>query len=110
MLENFTSVKDLSGALLGSLPPNDFARLAPDGTKAYVFDDSVAPGKIEIYDLTATPFAKTGEVALLNRIIDPAMSLHTYPNQAYWISGTVTADGAALILSGTERIVVVPLP
>jgi hypothetical protein len=110
VLENFVSVKDRSGQLLGSLPANPFAKLALDGTKAYVFNQTVAPGKIEIYDLTATPYVKAGEVVLPVRIIDPATQLFTYPSQPYDISAVISPDNKAMFLSGTESIVVVPLP
>ncbi len=111
ILENFSIVRDRTGVQLSpALPYPSFSRIARDGTKAYLFQKSPAPGKVEIYDLTVSPYAKTGEVALTSRVISPTADLYTYPNGLYLLSGLVTPDGRSLIISGDEGIAIVPLP
>jgi hypothetical protein len=110
VLESFVSVKNRSGNLLGSLPFNNFARFSPDTTRAYAWDETVAPGKLNIYDLTVTPYAKSGEVALPSRIADPTYAPVIYPRTPWWVSGALSPDGKAMFLAGPERIVVVTLP
>jgi hypothetical protein len=95
-------VRDGSLALLGSLPTatTQNAVLAPDGLRAYAYDDNV--NAVRVYDLAATP------VAGIYPEIAPAITLTNDPNGASQM--TISPDGGTLFIGGLDRVVVVPLP
>ncbi len=100
-----TAVYDTNLTQLGNIPTSGASVVSPDATRAYAFSNTNGPA-LEIYDLTAAlgsganyPLIKT--VPLAN---DPGSSY------IYGVQLAVSSDGKTLFISGSDSILVVPLP
>ncbi|WP_293389428.1 hypothetical protein [Nevskia sp.] len=100
-----TSVYSAGLILLGNIPTTGSSVVSPDGTRAYAFANA-SGSTLEIYDLTA-PLAAGANYPLLRSIAladDPGST--SLPGVVL----AVSADGKTVFISGSNKILVVPVP
>ena len=100
-----TAVYDTNLTQLGNIPTGGASVVSPDATRAYAYSNANGP-TLEVYDLTA-PLGSGANYPLLKSV-----PLANDPGSAYvyGVQLAVSSDGKTLFISGTDSILVVPLP
>jgi hypothetical protein len=121
-LMNGDTVYDKAFGTVGTIPQPASgvraAQLSPDGRRAYVLDYAVEPGTaalpvVHVYNTsaaagTAVTLPLVGNFTLPDI---PSCQTATYPNYScYRPKMRVTADGNNLVILGSTKLVVAPIP